>query len=212
MDTTAATSTKSEDDGFDFWDPFKNLDRLYDKNMEHASLSDLLNDVEEPEPRTCVTIDEWIDVWGTIVGKAKNMDDLPMWLQYYPRTLFDVINRTGTGTITKSELKHFYTAFMDVGKLGDKELDDLTTKSFNALTSNGEVKLSYHIYKLSFMNFLLGKQPNGPGQYLFGMVKPKAPTCMFPIDYSAMNATEEDMEPFRHDKLEEKGSRRSVIV
>lgn len=24
---------------------------------------------------------------------------------------------------------------MDVGKLGDKELDDLTTKSFNALTS-----------------------------------------------------------------------------
>ena len=48
------------------------------------------------------------------------------------------------------------------------------------------------------MNFLLGKQPNGPGQYLFGMVKPKAPTCMFPIDYSAMNATEEDMEPFRY--------------
>ena len=30
------------------------------------------------------------------------------------------------------------------------------------------------------------------------MVKPKAPTCMFPIDYSAMNATEEDMEPFRY--------------
>lgn len=55
----------------------------------------LFLDVEEPEPRTCVTIDEWIDVWGTIVGKAKNMDDLPMWLQYYPRTLFDVINRTG---------------------------------------------------------------------------------------------------------------------
>ena len=47
------------------------------------------------------------------------------------------------------------------------------------------------------MNFVLGKQPNGPGQYLFGMVKPKAPICMFPIDYSAMNATEEDMEPFR---------------
>ena len=48
------------------------------------------------------------------------------------------------------------------------------------------------------MNFLLGKQPNGPGQFLFGAVQPKAPTCMFPIDYSAMNATEEDMEPFRY--------------
>ena len=42
---------------------------------------------------------------------------------------------TGTGAITKSELKHFYTAFMDVGKLGDTDLDDLTTKSFSSLTS-----------------------------------------------------------------------------
>ena len=48
---------------------------------------------------------------------------------------FDNYIPTGTGAITKSELKHFYTAFMDVGKLGDKELDDLTTKSFNSLTS-----------------------------------------------------------------------------
>ena len=29
---------------------------------------------------------------------------------------------------------------------------------------------SYHIYKLSFLNFLLGKQPNGPGQFMFGTV------------------------------------------
>ena len=61
--------------------------------------------MEEPEPRTCVTIDEWIDVWGTIVGKAKNMDDLPMWLQYYPRTLFDVINRTGIFMTFKRNIK-----------------------------------------------------------------------------------------------------------
>ena len=49
--------------------------------------------------------------------------------------LFHLPLFTGTGIITKSELKHFYTAFMDVGKLGDKELDDLTSKSFNALAS-----------------------------------------------------------------------------
>ena len=66
-----------------------------DSKFKKFFLHCLFLDVEEPEPRTCVTIDEWIDVWGTIVGKAKNMDDLPMWLQYYPRTLFDVINRTG---------------------------------------------------------------------------------------------------------------------
>ena len=56
--------------------------------------------------------------------------------------------------------------------------------------------LTYHIYKLSFLNFLLGKQPNGPGQYLFGTVTPKTPICMFPIDYSAMNTSDEDLEPF----------------
>ena len=57
----------------------------------------LLRSADEPdaEQKTCVTIDEWIDVWGTLVGKAKKLDDFPMWLQYYPKVLFDVINRTG---------------------------------------------------------------------------------------------------------------------
>ena len=101
---------------------------------------------------------------------------------------------------------------------------------------NGDHKLTFHIYRLSFLNFLLGKQPNGPGQYIFGTVRigcsgvvwwkwfdinsflffqvtPQTPTCMFPIDYSAMNSTEEDLEPYRPDKLlEKKGSRRSVLV
>ena len=46
---------------------------------------------------------------------------------------------------------------------------------------NGELDLTFHIYRLSFLNFLLGKQANGPGQYLFGTVTPETPTCMFPI-------------------------------
>ena len=62
---------------------------------------------------------------------------------------------------------------------------------------DGDVRLTYHIYKLSFLNFLLGKQPNGPGQYIFGTVMPAQPYSMFPIDYSALNASEEDIEPFR---------------
>ena len=56
---------------------------------------------------------------------------------------------------------------------------------------------------------MLGKHPNGPGQYLFGMVKPKTPTCTFPIDYSAMNTSEEDLEPYR---FFDKSCRRSVVV
>ena len=68
------------------------------------------------------------------------------------------------------------------------------------------------MYKLSFLNFLLGKQPNGPGQFIFGTVTPETVFYMFPVDYSALNATDEEMETFTPNKLEEKGSRRSVIV
>ncbi|CAB4065981.1 unnamed protein product, partial [Lepeophtheirus salmonis] len=154
---------------------------------------------------------EWIDVWGILVGKAKALSDFPMWLQCYPKVLFEIINRSGSGDISKGELKHFYTAFMDVGKLGEERLNAITNNAFNALTCDGELVLTCHVYKLSFLNFLLGKQPNGPGQYLFGTVTPRNPICSFPIDYSAMNSTEEDRELFGHDKLH-KTSRRSVIV
>jgi len=207
---TTASNFVKKDEGFDFWDPFKQLDILME-NKNDVTPWDTPADSSPKETKTCISIDEWIDVWGTIVGSAKRMDDFPMWLQYYPKVLFDIINRSGTGIITKAELKFFYTAFMDVGKLGDTKLEDFTNNAYDALTSNGELDLTFHIYRLSFLNFLLGKQANGPGQYLFGTVTPETPTCMFPIDYSAMNSTEEDLEPYRPDKLD-KSSRRSVLV
>ena len=67
----------------------------------------------------------------------------------------------------------FYTAFLDVGTLGEEKIAEITDESFGAMTSNGDVKLDFHIYKLSFLNFLLGKQPNGPGQFIFGSIAPK---------------------------------------
>ena len=102
------------------------------------------------------------------MGEAKKINDLPIWLQYYPKTLFDTINRSGSGVISKHELKLFFTAFLDLGRLGEEKVKQVTEESYRAMTSNGDVQLDYHIYKLSFLNFLLGKQPNGPGQYIFG--------------------------------------------
>jgi len=126
-----------------------------------------------------VTIDEWIDVWGILVGKAKKMDDFPMWLQYYPKVLFDVINRSGeerfvnltkfliplklscnnlnqhisqgTGIISKSELKYFYTAFMDVGKLGEQRLDEITSNAYKAMTS----VMFYNNLKKHLLNYYI---------------------------------------------------------
>ena len=183
-----------KDEGFDFCDPFKD------------------GEDDEIAPKESVSIDEWVDVWGETVGRARKLDDLPMWLQYYPKTLFDTINRSGSGIISKKELKLFYTAFLDAGKLGDDALTALAEKSYNAMTSNGDADLTYHMYKLSFLNFLLGKQPNGPGQFMFGTVESDAVMAMFPIDYRALNSSAEEREAFSSVRLDDKSKRKSVVV
>ena len=48
--------------------------------------------------------------------------------------------------ISKKELKLFYTAFLDAGRLGDKKLSELTEVSYSAMTSNGDVQLSFHMF------------------------------------------------------------------
>ena len=183
-----------KDDGFDFGDPFNEI-------------------TEAPTEKESVSIEEWVEVWGETVGRARKLADLPMWLQYYPKTLFDTINRSGSGVITKKELKLFYTAFIDAGKLGDEALTTLTEKSYNAMTSNGDASLTLHMYKLSFLNFLLGKHPNGPGQFMFGRVRSKVEKSVFPIDYRALNSQPEEREAFSTLHLNpEKSKRKSVIV
>ena len=188
---TIATKFTPEEDGFDFGDTFEEAEE------------------DESEKKDSVSIDEWVDVWGETVGEARKLEDLPIWLQYYPKMLFDTINRSASGIITKNELKLFYTAFLDAGKLGDEALAELTEKSYNAMTANGDVELSYHIYKLSFLNFLLGKQPNGPGQFMFGTVTCEEEPGWVPEEYKTIKPLPEK-EPFTG--LEQKSKRKSVLV
>ena len=189
-----ATRFVPRDEGFDFCDPFQ--------DMSEGVV----------EAKKSVTIDDWLDVWGETVGRARKLCDLPMWLQYYPKTLFDTINRSGSGIISSTELKLFYTAFLDAGKLGDNALTSLATRSYNAMTSYGEIELTFHIYKLSFLNFLLGRHPNGPGQFMFGSVDTTLVKEMFPIDYSVFSCTPEERETFSSSQLEDKRKRTSVVV
>jgi len=191
-------------------------DFLYTSSMIKSDQTQLITAWEtcDPEENCCVTID-WLDVWGLLVGEAKKINDLPMWLQYYPKTLFDTINRSGSGVISKQELRLFYTAFLDVGTLGEEKISSITEESYKAMTSNGDVNLDFHIYKLSFLNFLLGKQPNGPGQYIFGSVVPKAGKQLFSVDYSALTKKEEtEKETFTVETLLGYGERqrKSIIV
>ena len=168
---------------------------------------------EEVVEKESVSIDEWVSVWGETVGRARKMDDLPMWLQYYPKTLFDTINRSGSGVITKKELKLFYTAFLDAGKMKEEDLEDLSDKSYSAMTSNGESSLTFHMYKLSFLNFLLGRQPNGPGQSIFGQVeRSEEEATEFQIDYTTFSSSDDQREPYSQQKLTIKSNRKSVLV
>ena len=57
----------------------------------------------------------------------------------------------GTGIITKTELKCFYTAFLDVGKLGEQKILEITDSAFEALTS---VRKSCNLYN-DYQLFLL---------------------------------------------------------
>ena len=115
--------------------------------------------------------------------------------------------------ISKKELKLFYTAFIDAGKLGDEALTALTEKSYNAMTSNGDAELSLHMYKLSFLNFLLGKHPNGPGQFMFGRVRSKTDkSALFPIDYRALNSEPGERETFSSDHLNPQNSKRKSVI
>ena len=70
--------------------------RFFSKLINWIKILIISADSTPRETKTQISIDEWIDVWGTIVGNAKRMDDFPMWLQYYPKVLFDIINRSGT--------------------------------------------------------------------------------------------------------------------
>ena len=115
--------------------------------------------------------------------------------------------------ISKKELKLFYTAFLDAGRLGERKLGELTDKSYSAMTGNGDVQLSFHMYKLSFLNFLLGRQPNGPGQWIFGEVERSGEEgSSFEIDYKALFSKGEEREIYSQEKLEEKSNRKSIIV
>ena len=162
--------------------------------------------LEEEKNRQICTSPRYREVDRQICLSYLRRADLPsLLLSLYSKILFDTINRSGSGVITKKELKLFYTAFLDAGKLEDKALIELTDKSYSAMTSNGESLLTFHLYKLSFLNFLLGRQPNGPGQSIFGQVEGiQKEETKFPIDYTCLDSS--SWSPETEKKMKKKAS------
>uniref|UniRef100_A0A8D8M3V7 Sarcoplasmic calcium-binding proteins II, V, VI, and VII n=3 Tax=Cacopsylla melanoneura TaxID=428564 RepID=A0A8D8M3V7_9HEMI len=147
--------------------------------------------------------DHWLKMWNQLIRGAESLNSFPLWIQYFPRILFQAINKSGSGLVSKEELRQFlfYIVGLD-SKCVDSEVDTI----YNVLTANGDTGLDFHVFQLSFINFLLGRNPNGPGQYLFGPCAGFPDT--FPVDYSALNADQS----IEHYSPSRRSNRSSVIV
>ncbi|XP_014279939.1 uncharacterized protein Scp2 isoform X1 [Halyomorpha halys] len=152
-----------------------------------------------------LSIEDWLWFWGVLLEGIKSYHELPIWLQYFPKVIFNAINKSGSGVITRDELSAFYSSVMGFSA---QRVGEMLDKAYRAMTANGDYKLNYSLYRLCFANFLLGRFPNGPGQYVFGCAIKEPAT--FPIDYTAMNAKPEDLECFN--LLERASSNRSSII
>jgi len=46
-------------------------------------------------------LDEWLAKWNTLLADNQNFRQLPLWLQYFPTILFQVINKSGKNKCTR---------------------------------------------------------------------------------------------------------------
>lgn len=74
-----------------------------------------------------------------MISGSKNLSDFPVWLQYFVKVLFQVINRSGSGIITRDELSAFYSSVLclDTTKVGE-----ILDVSYQAMTSVSIMLLS----------------------------------------------------------------------
>ncbi|CAH1153762.1 unnamed protein product [Phaedon cochleariae] len=169
-------------------------------NMSDEKLGFQVNDVRY------ISEEGWLHKWSELLMSSKNLTDFPIWLQFFVKVLFQVINRSGTGVITRDELGSFYSSVLGLNAVKVGEILDL---AYQAMTSNGDHPLHYKSYRLCFSNYLISRNPNGPGHHILGAPPSSMSLIMFPIDYSALNAQPEDLEQYAPDQ---KSNRRSVIV
>ncbi|KAJ9584606.1 hypothetical protein L9F63_021048 [Diploptera punctata] len=161
---------------------------------------------EDPHiPRTA-SLEHWLMQWNKLVAAARNLHDFPLWLQYFSKIIFLVINKSEK-EMQGDELRVFYSSFLGFSTPRVGEVLDI---AYSNMTSNGDHPLRYHIYHLCFANFLLGRHPHGPGEFLFGPFEGTTSySAMFPIDYSALSSPPQALEPYSPNK---KTNRRSVVV
>lgn len=110
----------------------------------------------------------WLHKWATLLKGSRNLTDFPVWLQFFVKVLFQVINRggkysinhdilvicftafaTGTGLITREELSNFYSSVLCLDAAKVEQILDI---AYQAMTS---VSVTATIIFISFTIFFL---------------------------------------------------------
>ncbi|KAF5303887.1 hypothetical protein FQR65_LT08081 [Abscondita terminalis] len=182
------------------------------QQVERGFMETFLEDIEDEKlgfkvnNQMFITREGWLHKWAQLVSTSKNLTDFPIWLQYLVKILFQVINRSGSGIISRDELSAFYSSVLGFDAIRVGEILDV---AYQAMTSNGDHPLGYRAYRLCFANYLLARYPNGSGQFLLGFSPSPMPSALFPVDYSALNTQPEDLEQYTPDQ---KSNRHSIVV
>ncbi|CAH1999082.1 unnamed protein product [Acanthoscelides obtectus] len=85
-----------------------------------------LNDV------SYLTKEGFLHKWSELMVGSKNLSDFPIWLQVFVKLLFQVINKSGSGIITRHELCSFYSSALGLNSIKVGEIIDL---AYQAMTS-----------------------------------------------------------------------------
>nr|XP_026497552.1 uncharacterized protein LOC113401754 [Vanessa tameamea] len=152
------------------------------------------------------TLEGWLARWALHLSEMRRFVDLPLYLQYLCKIFFHVVDRESAGEITKPALAAFYRSVIG---LPANRVEEIIDTAYDRMTSNSYLILDYGTYVHCFTNWLMGKNPNGPGQWVLVPPKDSLPQPPFPVDYSALNTEPAKLEPYAPDK---KTNRHSVIV
>ncbi|XP_045454580.1 uncharacterized protein LOC123663989 [Melitaea cinxia] len=152
------------------------------------------------------TLEGWLARWALHLSEMRRFADLPLYLQYLCKIFFHVVDRENTGEISKTALAAFYRSVIG---LPANRVEEIIDTAYDRMTSNSYLILDYGTYVHCFTNWLMGKNPNGPGQWVLVPPKDSLPQPPFPVDYSALNTEPAKLEPYAPDK---KTNRHSVIV
>jgi len=116
---------------------------IFDRKIPTASL-------RRKSQTSTTTVKNYLWLFLTLWSFFRRSDHFRLSVKWSFSTFWHV-DVSGTGVISKSELKYFYTAFMDVGKLGEQRLDEITTNAYRAMTS---VSWSWNLNKNNYLQKL----------------------------------------------------------